>query len=193
METKALIRKRMLGMRDGMEERERGQKSLLIAKQVWAHPAYRKASGLLCYVSCKSEVQTAVLMEHAWKEGKSVYCPKVCGNEMEFYRITGLGDLEAGYKGIREPQDRDEMLFSRAVMQEGNYLMIMPGCAFDKEGNRIGYGGGYYDRYLEKHGGIETMAICFEMQIAEKIPSEFHDRKPDWILTECRAYSYKQQ
>ncbi len=189
METKALIRKRILGARDGMEERERREKSLLIAERVWTHAAYRQASGLLCYAGYKSEVQTAALMEHAWKEGKRVYCPKVCGNEMEFYRIAGWGDLGAGYKGIPEPQVGEETLFSRAVMQDGNYLMIMPGCAFDKERNRIGYGGGYYDRYLEKHGGLGTMAICYEMQIVEKIPSDFHDRKPDWILTERHVYS----
>ena len=107
---------------------------------------------------------------------------------MDFYRIVSLDDLEEGYKGIREPGTCDgEMLFHAGAGQEKS-LMLMPGSVFDRERNRIGYGGGYYDRYLERETGFTVMAVCFDIQVQEKIPSDIHDRKPDMILTECHTY-----
>jgi 5,10-methenyltetrahydrofolate synthetase len=188
METKALIRKRVLEMRDGMPLGERSEKNRKIAERVMKHPAYRKAGSLLTYVSYKSEADTLVLIEHALKNGKKVYCPKVSGREMEFYRIASQDDLEDGYRGIREPRNRNEERMFRAGIKRGENLMLMPGSVFDKERNRIGYGGGYYDRYLETHTGLTVMALCYEMQVQERIPTERHDRKPDIVITECHGY-----
>lgn len=188
METKALIRKRVLEMRDGIPLSERRAKSQRIAEAVMAHPAYREAGSLLIYVSYKSEVDTLALIGHALETGKKVYCPKVRGREMDFYRIVSLDDLQEGYMGIQEPRTGDrEMLFQAQGGRKEN-LMLMPGSVFDKERNRIGYGGGYYDRYLERYTELTVMAVCYEMQVQDKIPSDIHDRKPDMILTECHIY-----
>lgn len=190
METKALIRKRILEMRDGMPLDERSEKSRRIAEKVIKHPAYRETGHLLTYVSYKSEADTLFLIEHALENGKKVYCPKVRGREMDFYRIGSPEDLEEGYKGIREPRTQNGEKVYRAGEEQRKILMLMPGSVFDKERNRIGYGGGYYDRYLEKHTEFITMAICFEMQVQEKIPSDIHDLKPDLIVTECHIYEH---
>lgn len=191
METKALIRKRMLEIREGMTVKERREKSRIIAGKLMEHPAYREAACILSYVTYRSEVDTLILMEHALKMEKKVYCPKVHGKEMEFYRIMSLETLEEGYRGIKEPPAYEEMLFTGGMAEKERCLMLMPGSAFDKDRNRIGYGGGYYDRYLERHTGLKTIAICFERQVSESIPSNSYDRKPDILLTEWHTYQEK--
>ena len=198
METKAHIRKRILAARDGMTVPERMEKSRRIVWQLMKHSAYRNAEHLLCYVSFKSEVDTFVLMEQALKDGKKLYCPKVhrdrAGNkngdekEMDFYRIRSLDVLKKGYQGIMEPPACLDMMFTKDTALEGQCLMVMPGSAFDRERNRIGYGGGYYDRYLGKYAGIAVMAVCFDLQMVEKVPAEEYDRKADIIFTENHVY-----
>lgn len=153
------------------------------------HPAFLEADCILCYAGYKSEVDTFALMECALEKGKRVYCPKVHGKEMEFYRILSTGDLEAGYKGIREPQGAEDRLFTSGLVTGMKCLMLMPGSVFDRDRHRIGYGGGYYDRYLSNHDGLATMALCFEMQVLENVPSGIYDRKPDIVLTESHIYT----
>lgn len=188
METKALIRRQILELRDGMDAEERERKSSLIAGRVMDHPAFKEADCILCYASYKSEADTFSLMGHALAMGKKVYCPKVHGKEMEFYRIFSMEDLKKGYKGIREPRGEGERLFMPGMAAEEKCLMVMPGSVFDRDRNRIGYGGGYYDRYLAGHAGIATVAVCFDMQVLEKVPSDVYDRKPDMVLTERGIY-----
>ncbi len=186
METKALIRKRMLAFRDAMPPLERAEKSCRIARLVMGHPAYRSAECLLCYAGYKSEADTFFLMGQALKDGKKVYCPKVveaapAKRQMEFYRILSLEELEPGYHGIPEPPESGDRLFA----EDGKTgLMILPGSVFDKNGNRIGYGGGYYDRYLGRHTGMVRMGICFDFQVAETVPAERYDWKMDLVMTE---------
>ena len=189
METKALIRKRMLAFRDAMPPSERALKSRRIAELVMGHPAYRRAECLLCYAGYKSEADTFFLMGQALKEGKAVYCPKVveavpAKHQMEFYRIRSLEELEPGYRGIPEPPVSPDRLFTQTGETGENNLMILPGSVFDKNGNRIGYGGGYYDRYLETHTGIVRMGICFDFQVAETVPVDRYDWKMDMVITE---------
>lgn len=188
MDTKALIRKRVLELRDGMGADERERKGRQIAEKTVNHPLFQKADSILCYASYRSEADTYALMRQAWKLGKKVYCPKVQGKEMEFYRIFSLEGLAEGYKGINEPKGQEGLQFAVADKKEGSCLMVMPGAVFDKGRNRIGYGGGYYDRYLEKHTGLATIALCFDLQVQEKVPSEDYDRKPDILITESHIY-----
>lgn len=183
MDKKALIRKKALQLRDGMSEEERHKKSNLIMERFLHMPLYKESENLLVYVNYKSEVETIGLLEHALQEGKSVYCPKVEGEEMEFYRIENLGQLADGYRGIREPEGSREKIFDCFPSGEKN-VMIMPGSAFDRDRNRIGYGKGYYDKYIEKHPGLYTVAVCFDCQLQEEVPSDAYDKKPDLVITE---------
>lgn len=155
METKARIRQRMLALRDAMQIQERKGKSAKIMARVTETLWYKEADILLTYISYRSEVDTESLIQNAFAEGKKVYCPRVEGEGMNFYEILSSEELEEGYRGIKEPQGRDERRFQLDKSQGKKCLMILPGSAFDEEGNRIGYGKGYYDRYLEKSSGYQ--------------------------------------
>ena len=143
--------------------------------------AYKNAALLLAYVDAKREVETRLLMAQAWKDGKKVAAPRVDGDGiMHYYYIESLQDLESGSFGIMEPK-KDCPL---CEAEEG--LMLMPGVAFDEHCHRVGYGGGYYDRYLEKHPGLVHIALAFEFQVFPEVPFETHDILPQMIVTETR-------
>ena len=147
METKRSIRNAVLKLRDHMGEKERKLKSKLIAEKVMSTIVYREAEIILSYLNYKSEVETEGLVNKALEDGKRVYCPKVNGDTMEFYLIRSIEDTEVGHMGIREPFPEEAKLLGEREISGGKCVMIMPGSAFDKDRNRIGYGKGYYDKY----------------------------------------------
>ena len=207
METKALIRKRALTLRDALTEDERKEKSDCIVKKVVETAQYNSAGILFAYVSCRSEVETEQIIRKALEEGKEVYCPKVWGERMDFYRILDESELCFGYRGIKEPEAHPGRIFDiKRILQRDKadferILMLMPGSAFDEERNRIGYGKGYYDKYLReaeklcREAGfpfvsrLQTVALCFDCQIQQNIPAESHDWKPELVITEGRSFS----
>lgn len=142
---------------------------------------------ILFYVSYGTEVDTRVLIGELLENKKEtihIAVPKVNGDEMEFYEIKSLSDLSLGYMGILEP--RGEVL---AHVEDA--IMIMPGLVFDINRNRIGYGGGYYDRYISGHLSQikETVALAYDFQVIEGDLEVFsHDIKPDLIITEKGVY-----
>lgn len=155
--------------------------SLRILERFTALPAYRDASLLLAYVDAKREVETRLLMSKAWEDGKKVAAPRVDGDGvMHYYYLDSFDGLEPGSFGIMEP--RKDCLLCEA--EEG--LLLMPGVAFDEHCHRVGYGGGYYDRYLEKHPRLVHIALAFEFQIFPEVPYEEHDICPEQIVTENR-------
>lgn len=193
------LRKQILQYRDALTDEERHKKSQIITNYIINHPKFQSADSILLFASYKSEVDTTAIMEYALELGKSVYFPKVQDNEMEFYRIFSQEDLYEGYKGIREPRSQEELHFE--PVEGENILILMPGAVFDLEGNRIGYGGGFYDRFLERlkdlGNGVEDasqaihisrMALAFECQLVENgmIETEPHDIRVDYIVTENR-------
>lgn len=182
------IRKNVLQKRGELSENYRTKAEDEIHKCLTSLESYRQAKLILSYVSYKSEVDTKKILEMALKDGKTVAVPKVLEKNgiMEFYEIQSLQELEMGYQGIEEPNIADKSPVNPEKMH-GATLMIMPGAAFDSQCNRIGYGGGFYDRYLNKHfKTMETIAICYEKQIVDNIPAEDLDVKPDMIITEQR-------
>lgn len=157
------------------------EKSLRI-KEAFIHlKVYEDAALFLTYVDAKREVETRLLMEQAWKDGKKVAAPRVDGNGiMHYYYIESMDDLESGSFGIMEPKE------SCPICESEEGLMLMPGVAFDEQCHRVGYGGGYYDRYLEKHPGLVHIALAFEFQLFPQVPFEEHDILPQMIVTESR-------
>ena len=122
------------------------------------------------------------LFQDAWKKGKRTAVPKVLGDgRMEFYVIRAFRELRPGFKGILEPVD------GMMVTPVEHVFMIMPGVAFAKEGGRIGYGKGFYDRYLALHPNLLRAAVSFESQIVPRIPAGPYDMRPDWLITEART------
>lgn len=192
METKGRTdeKVRML-RREGMEKRarldegDRRLKSAQIAEKLFCLPVWKEAQNLLVYVSCAAEVFTHKIIETALAQGKHVFCPKVIGRTMEFYRIRSFAELKPGFRGILEPERNDE-IFSKTKPA----LVLVPGTAFDKEGHRIGYGGGYYDRYLgsfSADGGIYCIGLCFSCQLADRIEPMEHDFSMDLVIWDGNA------
>lgn len=185
-QTKAEVRARTLALRDEMPIQERMRCNEKIVKNLTEHACYRETQVLLTYVSFRSEVDTISLIEQAFSDGKAVFVPRVAGREMDFFRIESLRDLAEGYHGILEPQNHITEVYSPIA---GRALMCMPGAAFDRAHHRIGYGGGYYDRYLSGVSGqmkdmICTAALAYDCQILQEIPWDSHDICPGWIVTE---------
>lgn len=185
METKKQIRKRMLQHRDALAEDERYRLSDMIAEKLYTKDIYRNAKTILLFASYKSEVDTFGIFRQAIYDGKHVFFPRCTGKEMSFYEVTSASELSEGYMGILEPEPSVEKLFTD--FEDENVLMIMPGAVFDMECNRIGYGGGFYDRFLAGGYAGKTVAIGYDCQLLRdnKIPAEDTDVKPDYILTDC--------
>lgn len=187
MEKKEEIRRRILEIRSRQGGREWKSGTDRIMKKVTAHPWFLEAEAVYCYVDVRGEAGTRGIMDYAWRLGKRVFVPSVKGHDMEFYRLFSFDGLKEGTFGIPEPSVKIRER-KADIKRDGRIFMIMPGVAFDRERNRIGYGGGYYDRYLasctEFYG--HAIAIAFECQIVEKIEAEKTDRKPELLITERR-------
>lgn len=177
METKKEIRKKIFAARKACTSEQIDSWSRDITKRVVSLPAFRHAQRILVYADYNHEVVTRYLIEEAWRRGKEVAVPKVVGKNMIFYKLTDFSQLEPGYFGIPEPSEGEVVEWPQA-------LMIMPGVAFDKKNHRVGYGGGFYDRYLEKHPEIQRVAVAFSFQILEEVPTEPTDICPQIIVTE---------
>ncbi len=184
---KSVIRKASLARRDAMTKEEIEEKSRRIFERLLELAIYKDAENILVYASMRSEVMTDDIILDALANGKRVFCPKVTDEKrgiMEFVRIMTLEELSEGYFGIREPDITDESEIFDRNNSEGT-LIIMPGAAFDRENNRIGYGGGFYDRFLKTNPSYQTVALAFECQITEElIPADEFDVKPKILLTE---------
>ncbi|MGN0430729.1 MAG: 5-formyltetrahydrofolate cyclo-ligase [Lachnospiraceae bacterium] len=181
MESKKEIRKRILAKRDALTYAERFRSEILVSERILGHQWYYKAESILLFASYGSEISTEEILQDALKRGKKVYLPRVEGEDMEFYRISSKEELKEGYRGILEPDGTSER-FVYGAGESDKVLMIMPGAAFDIKRNRIGYGRGFYDRYLADKPGLYTIAIGFDCQMVDCIAEEKTDIKPMQVI-----------
>lgn len=181
METKQSIRKRIFEEREKASEQYLAEASHIICEKVIQLPAFAHATCIYTYVDCKQEVYTKELMEAAWKAGKLVAAPKVEGADLTFYQINSYEQLKPGYFGVPEPENCSKLC-------EEHALVIVPGVAFDHNRNRVGYGKGFYDRYLSQHPNHPTVAIAFDFQIVEEAPCDPLDILPDVLITQSQTY-----
>ena len=107
---------------------------------------------------------------------------------MEFYQVVSIKQLESGYKGIKEPVVNERYLYR--FERSEDTLVIVPGVAFDANGYRVGYGKGFYDRFLKDKRQMTVIGLCFSGQLVEEIPHDEHDIKMDKIITEEIQYSF---
>ncbi len=184
---KQKIRSKYLSYRDNLTKSERMEKS----KRIWNYlkqlDAYKEAECVLVYMDYRSEVITTGLVEELLKAGeKRVYAPLVEGMDIAFYEITSLEELYSGYQGIREPKADLEKLFTCRQSEEQKCFLFVPGAVFDKALGRMGYGKGFYDRFLHNCKGKNMIkaGLAYECQIAKEIPLETHDIHMDMIVTE---------
>ena len=180
---KNLIRKQMKQLRADMTRTERFEKSMQIFEQLITVPEFKRADRIYTYVSMDNEIDTIMLIDYSLSLEKRVFVPRVSGRDMEFYEISDISELSPGYMGIYEPDiNGREPDYSRTG------FMCMPGLAFDKSHNRIGYGGGFYDRYLSVENKLYKAALVYEAQLLESIPAQDGDVRPDMIVTEENIY-----
>lgn len=159
------------------------EKSETICVVVTAMPEFRAAEAVLVYMDCKGEVSTRPLIEEAWRLGKKVAAPKVEGEEMRYYYISSYNDVEDGYFHVPEPKTDRPVAGAEAETA----LLIVPGVGFDLERNRCGYGKGFYDRYLAAHPNHVTVALAFDFQIVDEVPTRPEDIRPMVLVTESRV------
>ncbi len=180
---KNLIRKQMKQLRADMTRTERFEKSMQIFEQLITVPEFKRADRIYTYVSMDNEIDTIMLIDYSLSIEKRVFVPRVSGKDMEFYEISDISELSPGYMGIYEPDiNGKEPDYSRTG------FMCMPGLAFDRSYNRIGYGGGFYDRYLSVENKLYKAALAYEAQLLESIPAQDVDVRPDMIVTEESIY-----
>lgn len=190
------IRAGLLKKRDAIPPALKLQKDAAIRQSFFSLEEFRKASYIMMYVSFRSEVETKSYLQDIITIGKELIVPLVdsANRLLELYEIRNVSELVPGYKGIPEPGIKD----NRRVELNDIDLIIIPGAGFDEKGNRIGYGGGYYDRLLsgirkrnllpdDPHPSPMLIALAFEEQIVKEIPSEPHDIKMDMIITDRRV------
>ena len=188
---KQALRNRYLGYRNSLSAGERKKKSERIWELLKQQEVFQSAQAVLVYMDYRSEVMTTGMVEELLAAGeKKVFAPRVCGMDIRFYEIGSMEDLIVGYQGIREPREDSQKLFSQKEEGEAKCLVLTPGAVFDRERGRMGYGKGFYDRFLAAFPGISSVALAFDCQIAKKIPVEAHDKRPDMIITETGVIGY---
>ncbi|MBQ8972470.1 MAG: 5-formyltetrahydrofolate cyclo-ligase [Clostridia bacterium] len=175
---KKALRKDMSAKKAAMTKTQIERASLRLANRLFETQAYQNAQSVYCYVSFNQEVDTSPILRRAWRDGKRVAVPKCYGKEMRFIWIENMNELAPGFYGIPEP------VADAPVAQDERALIIMPGLAFDREGHRVGYGGGYYDRYLEQQPNHPTVALCFDFQMLERLNVDAYDIPVDFVIVD---------
>lgn len=177
MRLRRAIRRKLLQM----DERTYLQKSAQIREFLFSTEDWIRAETIGVTVSIFPEVDTREIIRKGWAEGKRMAVPKCFPEKrmMRYYIIHDFHDLKRGYSNLWEPDPES----SREVGKGEISLLIIPGVVFSRNGHRIGYGGGYFDRFLADFPG-KTVALAFEEQIVDEVPAESHDRKVALIVSE---------
>jgi len=170
------LRRSIRAKKRAMTEKEIVSRSAKLAALFLASEAYRNAKTIYGYLPYNQEVRTVPMLEQALKDGKRVAVPKCYGDEMKFIFMEDLSLVEKGYAGIPEP------IADGPVAEDETALVLMPGLAFDPLGHRIGYGGGFYDKFLAQEPGHPTLALCYEFQMLEHLETEEFDIPVDCVL-----------
>ena len=173
---KTLLRKQIRDQKRAMTEAQIEEKSRLLGEKFAASEAYQNAKTIYGYLPYNQEVRTVPMLQQAIRDGKKVAVPRVCGDDMIFFYMTDFDRVEKSSFGIPEP------LGDEPVADDPTALVLMPGLAFDKEGHRIGYGGGFYDRFLEDEPNHPTVALCYAFQVFPALDTEEHDIPVDLVI-----------
>jgi 5-formyltetrahydrofolate cyclo-ligase len=182
-EEKSKLRKEILKIRDELPSQTRNLADLVIADRIIGHQWFYRSEVVLGFVNYGSEISTEEILKEALKKNKILFLPKIVGEDMLFYRIYSLEDLESGYKGIREPKG-DTECFSYNNYKDSRLLILVPGVAFDIYGNRMGYGKGFYDKFLADKEVLQTysIGIGYKCQQVENLPFDALDIKPYQVI-----------
>lgn len=191
MLTKKEIRKAVLAERRALDEETAALASQVICRKIMDIDAYEMATDVCLYMPINNEVDVLLLAEIAAEQGKNVWVPKVIrkgekgtAGDMVFNRYEGSGE-DATVTGA---YDITESISEEVLEPNDTTVIIMPGAVFTPWRDRIGYGGGFYDKFLDEHPQIKTIAACFDLQVVPEIPVEEFDKKPDYVVSETSIY-----
>ena len=185
------IRQSIIAARQKMAVELRSEFSVAITQRILDLPAYKRAKIVLGYMSFGAEFSTSVWLQQALQDGKQVLLPKVnsSSKQLELYRV---GDLrhEVAPGAWEIPEPLPERCVRLDALEQVDFILL-PGVAFARDGARLGYGGGFYDKLLARinqgEGRPSLAAAAFSMQLLQEIPQEATDRKVEWLLTENEA------
>ena len=170
------LRKQIRAEKRAMTLEQIEASSAVLAEKFYASAQYATAKTIYGYLPYNQEVRTVQILERALADGKRVAVPKVYGDEMRFIYMTDLSLTEKSDMGIPEP------VADGPIGDDPTALVLMPGLAFTEKGDRMGYGGGYYDKFLAGEPNHPTVALCYEFQIVEELPTQDHDIPVDLVL-----------
>lgn len=181
---KKALRQKMLAFRKGLTKEQHEEKSRAILARLYEEPRYQQAKTIFAYASMPDEVQLYGLLAHALKQGKRVGLPLITGKGlMEVVNLPSLDSLVPGKFGILTVREEEQSIIPAAEVD----FVVVPGAAFSPAGDRLGLGGGYYDRYLaERAPQAYRAALTFDGQVVPSVPMEAHDARVNLILTETR-------
>lgn len=187
MNEKQRLRKQMLAYRERLSREQIKIASARICCQLVRLPEYRQAEKILFYMAIKNEVDVAWAMETAWKEGKRVILPRVNKQKMECLEVGRQDELQKGTFGILEPKS------GKAMNPERIDLVIVPGIAFDLQGFRLGYGGGYYDRLFAEYPHLKRVGVLEHGQLVPTVYPESHDQPLHRLVTSQKIHQIKRE
>ena len=170
------LRRSIRDRKRAMTEEEIVSRSEALGRLFIASEAYKNAKTIYGYLPYNQEVRTVPMLEQALKDGKRVAVPKCYGDEMKFIYMDDLSKVEKGYANIPEP------IADEPVADDKTALVLMPGLAFDPQGHRCGYGGGFYDKFLSAEPNHPTLALCFDFQMQDFVETEPFDIPVDTVL-----------
>lgn len=173
---KKVLRKQIREMKKAMTAQQIEEKSQKLKELFCACDAYRNAKTVYGYMPYNQEVRTVPILEQALLDGKRVAVPKVYGDVMRFIYLTDLTAVANSDMGIPEP------VSDEPVADDPTALVLMPGIAFDHQGHRIGYGGGFYDKFLSAEPDHPTVALCYDFQVFPELQTDAHDIPVNVVL-----------
>ena len=173
---KTALRRSIQAQKRAMTQEQIVAASEDLGRQFLSCELYKNAKTVYGYLPYNQEVRTVPMLQQALQDGKRVAVPKVYGDEMKFIYMTDLSLVEAGYASIPEP------VADEPVADDPTALVLMPGLAFDPQGHRIGYGGGFYDKFLASEPNHPTVALCYGFQMLEALETQAHDVPVDLVL-----------
>ena len=189
------LRQEGLARRDSLPPAERSRRSELITRALITHPVFSNCTTCCLYCSFRSEVMTGPLLHHCLEVGKKIGVPLTLPavSRLRMVRITDPErDLEPGYLGIAEP--RRELVEQAELTPASIDLVILPGALFDRSGQRLGYGGGFYDRFLALEApGAVRVGRGFACQLVERLPALPHDMPLDLLCTENEILAWRRE
>ena len=170
------LRRQIRDQKRAMTEAQIDAASQRLGQLFLGCPQYKAAKTIYGYLPYNQEVRTVPMLEQAMRDGKRVAVPKCYGDQMRFIYMDDLSKVENGYANIPEP------IADGPVADDPTALVLMPGLALTEDGKRMGYGGGFYDKFLAAEPNHPTVALCYSFQMVEDIPTEDYDIPVDRVL-----------